>query len=129
MTPDKILTVFKEATENFGDISVKPTDDVMSCTNRTLLPILLNIPYDQVDATHNLSGLIIPSAKYKTKYGTAFNRPTPPGPYCPTITTTISDTDRRKSKSTHSSRKEEYQLYKAAYMGIMCFLTTIFNDT
>ena len=58
MTPDKILTVLKEATNSFGDIAVKPTYNYMSRMNRTLLPILLRVTYDQVDATKNLSGLI-----------------------------------------------------------------------
>ena len=58
MTPDEILTVLKEATDTFGDISVKPTEYDMSRMNRTLLPILLRVTYDQVDATKNLSGLI-----------------------------------------------------------------------
>ena len=45
MNPDKILTVMKEATDTFGKIVSKPTGDDTSRTNRTILPILLNIPY------------------------------------------------------------------------------------
>ena len=63
MTPDKILMVVNEATDTFGDIAVKPTKDDMSRMIRMLFPIILKIPYDEVDATHNLSGLISPSAK------------------------------------------------------------------
>ena len=105
MTPDEILTVLKNATDNFGDISVKPTNNDMYCMNRTLLPILLKIPYNQVDATHNVSGIITPSAKYTTNYGISFKRLTCTGPYCPTITATMSDADRRKAKTTHSACK------------------------
>ena len=85
--------MLKEATDTFGDIAVKPTDADMSLMEKTLLPILLKIPYDRVEATHNLSGHIMPSSKYTTKYGTAFKRPTLPEPYCPTITVTMSDAD------------------------------------
>ena len=63
MTPDKIITVLKVVNDNFGDIAVKPTNDDMSPIDKTLLLILLNIPYNQVEATHNLSGLITPSTK------------------------------------------------------------------
>ena len=63
MTPNEILTVLKEASDTFGDISVKPTNNDMSHMDKTFLPILLKIPYDQVEAAHNLSGLIAPSAK------------------------------------------------------------------
>ena len=123
MTPDETITVLKEATDTFGDISVKPTDNDMSRMNKTLLPILLEIPDDQVDATHNLSGLITPSVKYTKKYGTAFKCSKRPKPYCTTITATMPDADQRKSKATHSSQKEDYQLYKAIEIGTMRFLT------
>ena len=105
MTPVEILTVLKEATDTFGDISVKPTEYDMSRMNRTLLQILLKITYDQVNATHNFSGLISPSAKYIMKYGMAFQRPMSPKLYSPTITATIPNAKRRKSKATHSARK------------------------
>ena len=105
MTTDDILTLIKEANDTFGDIAVKPTDNDMSYMKKTLLPILLNIPYNQVDATHNVSGIITPSAKYTTNYGISFKRLTCTGPYCPTITATMSDADRRKAKTTHSACK------------------------
>ena len=105
MTSDEILTVIKEATGTFGNISVKPTNYGMSIMVKTILPILLKIPYDQVEAAHNLSGLIAPSAKYTTKYGTSFKLPTRPHHYCQTITATMSGTDQRKAEATHSSHK------------------------
>ena len=115
--------VLKEATDSFGDISVKPTYYDMFCMNITLLPILLKFPYDQDNTTHNLSGLISLSSKYTSKYGISFKRPTCHKPYSPTITDTMSDATRRKAKATHSSQKEDYQLFEAADMGIMRFLT------
>ena len=78
MTPDEILNVLKEATKNFGDITAKPTGSDMSLMDKALLKILLKIPYDQVEATHNLSGIITPSSKYTTKYGMTFKRPKRP---------------------------------------------------
>ena len=90
---------------------------------KTFLPILLNILYNKVEATHNLSGIIATSAKYTTKYGTSFKRPTRPKPYCSTITATMSNTDRQKAEATRSSHKEDYHLYEAEETGIMRFLT------
>ena len=129
MTPDNLLTLLKEANDTFGHISVKPTNYYMSHMNRTILPILLKIPYDQVDATHNFSGIISPYARYTSKYDTFFKRPTHPKPYSPTITATMSDAKQRKSEATHSARKEDFQLYKAADMGIMRFLATNVDET
>ena len=124
MSPNEILTVIKEAIDTFRNIAAKPTDNDMSRMNGTLLPILFNIPYDQVKTTHNLSGLISSSAKYIAKYGTAFQRPRSPIQYSPTITTTMSDAERRKAETTHSASKEDYLLYEAAEMGVMHFLST-----
>ena len=103
--------MFKDATCTFGDIAVKPTGDDMYCMNKTLPPILLKTPHNQVDATHNLSGLITPSAKYATKYGTDFKHPTRPKPYCPPITAAMSNANQCKAGATHSACKEDYQLY------------------
>ena len=116
MTPDKILTMIKEATGTFGNIAAKPTNDEILHAKRTLLPIFLKIPYNQVKATHNLSGLILPSTKYIAKYGMAFQHPTHPKPYILTITATMSDVKRCKAEATHSARKEDYLLYEVAEM-------------
>ena len=124
MTPEEILTVEKEATNTFGKIAAKPIGDDMPQLNQTLHKIILNIPYDQVKFTHNLSGLISPFDKYIAKYGTSFQRPKRPKPYSPTITATMSDEKFRKSKATHTACKEDYILYKAVEMGIMRFFTT-----
>ena len=93
MTLEEILNVIKEATKCFGDIAVKTTNDDLSCMEKTLLTILFKIPYDQLEATHSLSDIIVTSAKYTKKYGAAFNRPTRPEPHCPTITATMFDAD------------------------------------
>ena len=66
MNPDEILTLLKEATNTVGDISVKSTNYGMSLMDKTLLRILLNIPYNQMEATHTLSGLVAPSGNYRT---------------------------------------------------------------
>ena len=123
------MKVIKEATNTFGNIFVKPTNDDMPRMNQMILPILLNIPYDQVKTTHNLSGFISTSAKYIARYGTAFQLLTPPKPYIPTITATMSNAEQRKVEATHSACKEDYLLYKAAEMGVMRFLNTNVDGT
>ena len=129
MTPNKIFMVIKEATNTFVNFPTKPTNDDMLRMNRLLLLILLKIPYDQVKATHNVSGLFSPSSKYIKNYVTAFQRPTRPKPYSLTINATMSNNKRQKSEATHSARKEDYLLYEADEMGIMHFLTTNVDET
>ncbi len=48
MTPDAITPLFKEARDSFPPIKEKPTDDNLLSIRETLLPILMEIPYDQL---------------------------------------------------------------------------------
>ena len=49
--------------------------------------------------------------------------------YCQTITATMSGIDQLKAEATHSSHKEDYQVYEVADMGTMRFLTMIIDKT
>ena len=46
MTPDAITLLFKEARDAFPPLEGKPTDDDLLSIRETLLPILMEIPYD-----------------------------------------------------------------------------------
>ena len=85
MTPDNILTVLQEATGTFGEIAVKPTDNEMARMNRTFLLILLKTPYDQMDITHNLSGLTTPSVNYTKKMARSSISQRAPDPTVPPL--------------------------------------------
>ena len=50
-----------------------------------MAPLLLQIPYDETGAVHNLIGLIRPEVAYTTHYGTALLKPTRVGAYDATI--------------------------------------------
>jgi hypothetical protein len=47
MTPDAIMLLFEEARDTFPPFEGKPTDDNLLSIRETLLPILMEIPYDQ----------------------------------------------------------------------------------
>ncbi len=77
MTPEAITLLLKEATEAFTVINGKPLDDDILTIRKTLLPLLMDIPFDLVGGIHSLTGLITETAVYKTNHGiTAFVRPT-----------------------------------------------------
>ncbi len=48
MTPDAITLLFREARKAFPTYKGKPTDDNLMAIRETLLPILMEIPYDQL---------------------------------------------------------------------------------
>ncbi len=48
MMPNAITLLFKEARDAFPPIEGKPTDDDLLLIRETLLPILMEVPYDQL---------------------------------------------------------------------------------
>ena len=58
MTPEAITLLLKEATEAFTVIEGKPLDDDILDIRETLLPLLMDIPFDLVGGIHSLTGLI-----------------------------------------------------------------------
>ncbi len=58
MTPEAITLLFREAHEAFPPLEVKPSDDNLTTIRETLLPILMEIPYDQLGGAHSLTGIL-----------------------------------------------------------------------
>jgi hypothetical protein len=76
MTPDAITLLFKEARDTFPPIKGKPTDDNLQSIREKLLPILMEIPYDQLGGTHSLVGILTDATRYAADHGGAtFVRP------------------------------------------------------
>ncbi len=48
MTPEAITLLFREARKAFPPLEGKPSDDNLTTIWETLLPILMEIPYDQL---------------------------------------------------------------------------------
>ncbi len=48
MTPEAITLLFREAHKAFPPLEGKPLDDDLTMIRETLLPILMEIPYDQL---------------------------------------------------------------------------------
>ena len=76
MTPTEITLLFKEAQDAFLPLEGKPTDDDLLSIRETLLPILMEIPYDQVGGVHSLTAIITDAVRYAANHGgNAFTRP------------------------------------------------------
>ena len=69
MTPNAITRLFKEAYNTFPSLEGKPTNNNVLAIRRTLLPLLMVIPYDQLGGTHSLVAILTEAAKYKADHG------------------------------------------------------------
>jgi hypothetical protein len=76
MTPNVITLLFKEARDAFPPLDGKPTDDNLLSIRETLLPILMEVSYDQLGGVHSLTSLITEDVRYATEHGgNSFKRP------------------------------------------------------
>ena len=85
MTPKEIVAKFDNSLEHFEPIDGQPSDIDLMQIWEAVAPFLLQIPYDETGAVHNLIGLIWTEAAYTTRYVAAFLKPTRVGTYDATI--------------------------------------------
>ncbi len=67
MTPDAITRLFKEAYDTFPPLEGKPTDDDLLAIQECILPLLMVIPYDQLNGIHSLTAILADAAKYESE--------------------------------------------------------------
>jgi hypothetical protein len=71
MTPDAITLLFREARDTFPPIKGKPTANDLQSIREKLLPILMEIPYNQLRGTHSLVGILTDATRYAADHGGA----------------------------------------------------------
>jgi hypothetical protein len=69
MNPDAITRLFKEAYDTFPPLKGKPTNNNLLAIWETLLPLLMEIPYDQLKGIHSLTAILMEAAKYEANHG------------------------------------------------------------
>jgi hypothetical protein len=69
MTPGAIIRLFKEAYDTFPPLEGKPTDDNLLAIWRTLLPLFMVVPYNQLGGIHSLLAILTEATKYETDHG------------------------------------------------------------
>ena len=76
MTPKAITLLFREAREAFPPLEGKPSDNSLTTIKETLLPILMEIPYDQLGEVHSLTAILSDHVRYAIDHGNStFVRP------------------------------------------------------
>ena len=66
--PSNITLTLQKVTEGFTAILDRPTDNDIIDIRKLLLPVLTRKKYDEITLTHNLSGFILPTERYKHIY-------------------------------------------------------------
>ena len=129
MTPEAITLLLKEATEDFTVIEGKPSDDDILAIRETLLPLLMDIPFDLVGGLHSLTGLITETATYEADHGNnAFVRPARLPLYDATIPDDATTVARVKRETAHKALVDDYASYEAAERGVARFLREVVDD-
>ena len=76
--------------------------------------LLLQIPYDETEGTHNLIGLIRPVAAYTTRYGAEFTKPEHVGAYDTTINDNARAVFRVCTEAAHKTKRAYCVTYETA---------------
>jgi hypothetical protein len=123
MTPKAITLLFKEARDNFPPFEGKPTDDDLLLIRETLLPILMEIPYDQLGGVHLLTAILADPARYASDHGgSAFRRTVRLPLYNANIANNATTVVRVHAEAVHNARLKDYASYEAAERGAAKFL-------
>ena len=64
MTPEEIVAKFAHMLNNFEPITRKPSNNDLTRLWENVVPLLLQISYDEMGAVNNLIGLIRKKAAY-----------------------------------------------------------------
>ena len=118
-----ITLLFKEARDTFPPFEGKPTDDDLLSIRETLLPILMEIPHDQLGGVHPLTAILADLTKYAADHGgESFFRSGRLPLYKASIAYNAMTVVRVCAEAAHKARLDDYASYKAAERGSAKFL-------
>ncbi len=127
--PNAIMLLFREAREAlFPPFKGKPTDDNLTAIRETLLPILMEIPYNQLRGVHSLTAILTDPMRYAANHGGAmFKRPACLPLYDKNIADNSTTIIHVRVESAHCACLDDYASYKAAEHGTAKFLCEVVN--
>ena len=129
MTPNAIALLFKEARDAFHPLEGKPTDNDLLLIRETLLPILMEIPYDQLGGVHSLTAIITDGVRYAADHGgNAFKRPVRLPLYDGGIKDDATTVVRVRAEAAHKARLDDYASFEAAERGAAKFLREVVDE-
>jgi hypothetical protein len=128
MTPGAITCLFKEAYDAFPPLKGKSSNNDLLAIWETLLPLLMVIPYNQLNGVHSLTAILTEAVKYKTDHGAKFERPAHLPLNNKTITDNATTVVRVHAEAAHKPQLNDYAKYEAAKQGMAKFLHNVVNE-
>jgi hypothetical protein len=129
MTPDAITLLFREAREAFPPFEGKPMDKDLRAIRETLLPILVEIPYNQLGGVHSLMAILTDSLRYAANHGgAAFKCPARLPLFDKNIADNATTVVCIHAESAHCTRLDGYASYEVAEHGAAKFLRKVVNE-
>ena len=129
MTPEEIVAKFAHYLNNFYPIDRQLSDSNLTRLREAVAPFLLQIPYDETGAVHNLIGLIHLEATYAARYGEAFPKPTRFGAYDKNSDKDTTAVVRACSEAAHKSKHADRATYETARRDTTQFVLSVVADT
>ena len=129
MTPEEIVKKFSDALEQLEPIDGQPSDTDLTRIREVLAPLLLQIPYDKMEGTHNMIGLIRPVAAYTTRYVTEFTEPACVGAYDAKIDDDSTVVIRARTEAAHKAKRANRGTYKTVRRETAHFILAVIEDT
>jgi hypothetical protein len=110
-------------------IEGKPTDDDLQLICKKLLPVLMDVPYDQLGGTHSLVGILTDAKRYAADHGGAtFVRPLRLPLYNATIADDATTVICVCAESAHQAKLDDYASFEAAKRGAAKFLREVIDE-
>jgi hypothetical protein len=130
MTPKAITLLFWEAHKAFPPLKGKPLDNNLTTIRETLLPILMEIPYDQLGGVHSLTAILTDPGRYAADHGgSTFVRPSRLRLYDKNIANDALTVVRVCGEAAHKARLDNYASYKAAKRSAAKLLLATVDET
>ena len=129
MTPNAITLLFKEARDAFPPLEGKPMDKGLLLIQEMLLPILMEIPYDQLGGVHSLTSIVMDSARYTAEHGgNMFKRPVRLPLYNSSIKDNATTVVRMHAEAAHKARLDDYASFEVAERGAAKLLREVVDQ-
>jgi hypothetical protein len=107
----------------------KPTNNDLQLIHKKLLPILMEIPYDQLGGPHSLVGILTDATRYAANHGSAtFVRPLRLPLYNATITNDATTVVCVCAEAAHQAKLDNYASFKAAKCSAAEFLCKVIDE-
>ena len=123
------MAKFAHSLEQFEKIAEQPSDSDLTGIRGVVALLLLQIPYDEMEAVHNLIGLIRLEASYITRYGATFPEPTKVGAYNASINNNATAVVRAHTESAHKAKRADRATYEIARWETVQFILAAFDNT